>query len=91
MFSVTSAFELHLEVADQNKICLLIQKLEDINSINEFKNHGPFASVLFINASYCFYEKNTNEIDILIRSDYAGKLFTLEIKKYTEWFNSQEY
>ncbi|GFR29483.1 integrase catalytic domain-containing protein [Trichonephila clavata] len=51
--------------------------------IEEFKNCGIAALVitaLTVNENFCLYESNVNEIHGLIGADYAGKLFTGEIK-----------
>ncbi|GFQ96130.1 integrase catalytic domain-containing protein [Trichonephila clavata] len=48
--------------------------------IEEFKNCGIDLSDLMVNENFCLYESNVNEIHGLIGADYAGKLFTGEIK-----------
>ncbi|GFR32169.1 integrase catalytic domain-containing protein [Trichonephila clavata] len=48
--------------------------------IEEFKNCGIDPSDLTVNESLYLYESNVNEIHGLIGADYAGKLFTGEIK-----------
>ncbi|GFU73706.1 integrase catalytic domain-containing protein [Trichonephila clavipes] len=48
--------------------------------IEEIKNCGIAPSDLTVNENFCLYESNVNEIHGLIGADYAGKLFTGEIK-----------
>ncbi|GFQ72736.1 integrase catalytic domain-containing protein [Trichonephila clavata] len=48
--------------------------------IEEIKNYGIDLSDLTVNENFCLYESNVNEIHGLIGADYAGKLFTGEIK-----------
>ncbi|GFQ67533.1 integrase catalytic domain-containing protein [Trichonephila clavata] len=48
--------------------------------IEEIKSYGIDLSDLTVNENFCLYESNVNEIHGLIGADYAGKLFTGEIK-----------
>ncbi|GFV74388.1 integrase catalytic domain-containing protein [Trichonephila clavipes] len=65
---------------EQKTICAPIPKLESMKLIEDIKNCGIAPSNLTVNENFCLYESNVNEIHGLIGADYAGKLFTGEIK-----------
>ncbi|GFR12281.1 integrase catalytic domain-containing protein [Trichonephila clavata] len=78
--NVDNSFDCALNVMEQKTICAPIPKLENMKLIEEFKNCGIDLSDLTVNENFCLYESNVNEIHGLIGADYAGKLFTREIK-----------
>lgn len=45
---------------------------------------GIFASDICFNKKFCLYENDPNEIHLLIGADFAGRLFTGEIKQISE-------
>ncbi|GFT98859.1 uncharacterized protein TNCV_3792681 [Trichonephila clavipes] len=53
---------------------------EGLQLSEEVKNCGIAPSDLTVNENFCLYESNVKEIHGLIGADYAGKLFTGEIK-----------
>ncbi|GFR13337.1 DUF1758 domain-containing protein [Trichonephila clavata] len=78
--NVDNSFDCALNVMEQKTICAPIPKLENMKLIEEIKNYGIDLSDLTVNENFCLYESNVNEIHGLIGADYAGKLFTGEIK-----------
>ncbi|GFQ88803.1 DUF1758 domain-containing protein [Trichonephila clavata] len=78
--NVDNSFDCALNVMEQKTICSPIPKLENMKLIEEIKNYGIDLSDLTVNENFCLYESNVNEIHGLIGADYAGKLFTGEIK-----------
>ncbi|GFQ80713.1 integrase catalytic domain-containing protein [Trichonephila clavata] len=78
--NVDNSFDCALNVMEQKTIRAPIPKLENMKLIEEFKNCGINLSDLTVNENFCLYESNVNEIHGLIGADYAGKLFTGEIK-----------
>ncbi|GFQ73131.1 integrase catalytic domain-containing protein [Trichonephila clavata] len=78
--NVDNSFDCALNVMEQKTICAPIPKLENMKLIEEIKNCGIDLSDLTVNENFCLYESNVNEIHGLIGADYAGKLFTGEIK-----------
>ncbi|GFQ69453.1 DUF1758 domain-containing protein [Trichonephila clavata] len=78
--NVDNSFDCALNVMEQKTICPPIPKLENMKLIEEIKDCGIDLSDLTVNENFCLYESNVNEIHGLIGADYAGKLFTGEIK-----------
>ncbi|GFQ81743.1 integrase catalytic domain-containing protein [Trichonephila clavata] len=78
--NVDNSFDCALNVMEQKTICAPIPKLENMKLLEEIKNYGIDLSDLTVNENFCLYESNVNEIHGLIGADYAGKLFTGEIK-----------
>ncbi|GFQ65334.1 DUF1758 domain-containing protein [Trichonephila clavata] len=78
--NVDNSFGCVLNVMEQKTICTPIPKLENMKLIEEIKDCEINLSDLTVNENFGLYESTVNEIHGLIGADYAGKLFTGEIK-----------
>ncbi|GBL69061.1 hypothetical protein AVEN_106013-1 [Araneus ventricosus] len=67
---------------DQERICTPIPKLNDSELLNELKEHGIFVSDASVNESYCLFEREPNEIHILLGADVIGNLLKGEEVKH---------
>ncbi|GFU81645.1 uncharacterized protein TNCV_4927761 [Trichonephila clavipes] len=78
--NVDNSFDCAINVMEQKTISAPIPKLESMKLVEEIKNCRITPCDLTVNENFCLYESNVNEIHGLIGADYAGKLFTGEIK-----------
>ncbi|XP_071033036.1 uncharacterized protein [Parasteatoda tepidariorum] len=78
--SLDEKFSCEFDVMDQKQICAPIPKISDSNCKRELKGMGIFASDIELKGNSCLYEKNPNEIHILIGADLASTLLTGNIK-----------
>ncbi|XP_042909029.2 uncharacterized protein [Parasteatoda tepidariorum] len=54
--------------------------MNDAYCLNELKDLGIYISDTMINDRSCLYERDSGEIHLLIRADYAGKILTGKVK-----------
>ncbi|GFW52721.1 uncharacterized protein TNCV_2393011 [Trichonephila clavipes] len=59
---------------DQKRICTPIPKLKDSELINELKEYGIFVSDASVNENCCLFEREPNEIHMLLGADIIGNL-----------------
>ncbi|GFW31942.1 DUF1758 domain-containing protein [Trichonephila clavipes] len=78
--NIGKSFSLNVNVMDQEKICVPLAKFNDISSVSEMKRLGIFMSDTLINENVCLYEKDPNEVHILLGADIASEILTGEIK-----------
>ncbi|GBO33896.1 hypothetical protein AVEN_81534-1, partial [Araneus ventricosus] len=71
---VFNSYSCEIEVMDQERICTPIPKLNDSELLNELKEHGIFVSDASMSESYCLFEREPNEIHILLGADVIGNL-----------------
>lgn len=82
--NIDKSFSCELDVMDQEKICVSIPKISSSGIVNKVKQSGILVSDISINENTCMYEKDPNEIHMLIGADFAGRLFTGKIQQITE-------
>lgn len=82
--NIDKSFSCELDVMDQEKICVPIPKNSNSDIINKIKQSGIFVSDISINENTCMYQKDPNEVHMLIGADFAGRLFTGKIKQISE-------
>ncbi|XP_015914024.2 uncharacterized protein [Parasteatoda tepidariorum] len=78
-----NSFTYTLNVLEQKTIRTPIPKLDSREIMKELKGHGIYPSDVTVNETLCLFDRNANEIHGLIGADYAGDLFTGEIKNIT--------
>ncbi|GBM65990.1 hypothetical protein AVEN_152197-1 [Araneus ventricosus] len=66
----------------QERICTPFPKLNDSELLNESKEHGIFVSDASMSESYCLFEREPNEIHILLGADVIGNLLKGEEVKH---------
>ncbi|GFW83666.1 DUF5641 domain-containing protein [Trichonephila clavipes] len=59
---------------DQKRICTPIPKLKGSELINELKEYGIFVSDASVNENCCLFEREPNEIHMLLGADIIGNL-----------------
>ncbi|GFX05536.1 uncharacterized protein TNCV_3434401 [Trichonephila clavipes] len=59
---------------DQKRICTPIPKLKDSELINELKEYGIFVSDASVNENCCLFQREPNEIHMLLGADIIGNL-----------------
>ncbi|GBN21039.1 hypothetical protein AVEN_75944-1 [Araneus ventricosus] len=79
---VFNSYSCEIEVMDQERICTPIRKLSDSELLNELKEHGIFVSDASMSESYCLFEREPNEIHILLGADVIGNLLKGEEVKH---------
>ncbi|GFU39668.1 integrase catalytic domain-containing protein [Trichonephila clavipes] len=78
--NIDKSFSLDVNVMDQEKICVPLAKFNDISSVSEMKRLGILMCDTSINENVCLYEKDPNEVHILLGADIASEILTGEIK-----------
>ncbi|GFX86110.1 DUF1758 domain-containing protein [Trichonephila clavipes] len=71
---VFNSYFCEVEVMDQKRICTPIPKLKDSELINELKECGIFVSDASVNENCCLFEREPNEIHMLLGADIIGNL-----------------
>ncbi|GFV25023.1 uncharacterized protein TNCV_884891 [Trichonephila clavipes] len=71
---VFNSYFCEVEVMDQKRICTPIPKLKDSELINELKEYGIFVSDASVNENCCLFEREPNEIHMLLGADIIGNL-----------------
>ncbi|GFS36916.1 integrase catalytic domain-containing protein [Nephila pilipes] len=79
--NIDKSFACELDVMDQEKIYISTLKNNNSVVINKIKQPGILISDLSITENTCMYEKDPNEIQMLVGVDFAGGLFTGKIKQ----------
>ncbi|GBN99637.1 hypothetical protein AVEN_179941-1 [Araneus ventricosus] len=79
---VFNSYSCEIEVMDQERICTPIPKLNDSELLNELKEHGIFVSDASMSESYCQFEREPNEIHMLLGADVIGNLLKGEEVKH---------
>ncbi|GBO24217.1 hypothetical protein AVEN_72225-1 [Araneus ventricosus] len=67
---------------DQERICTPIPKLKDSELLNELKVNGIFVGDASMCESYCLFEREPNEIHMLLGADVIGDLLKGEEVKH---------
>ncbi|GBM86656.1 hypothetical protein AVEN_71852-1 [Araneus ventricosus] len=79
---VFNSHSCEIEVMDQERICTPIAKLKDSELLNELKEHGIFVGDASMCESYCLFEREPNEIHMLLGADVIGNLLKGEEVKH---------
>ncbi|KAF8776764.1 hypothetical protein HNY73_013711 [Argiope bruennichi] len=82
--SLDRNFDFTLEVNDQKNICLGISRITDHRILKKLEQLDIFISDSTVNNKHCIFDKNVDEIHILLGADIIGKLFTGEIKQVSK-------
>jgi hypothetical protein len=72
--------EIKIDVMEQEKICATVPKIKNVNCIKQLKDKNIFLSDICSKSRNCLYERDANEIHILLGADVVGKLFTGNIE-----------
>ncbi|GFX67684.1 integrase catalytic domain-containing protein [Trichonephila clavipes] len=70
---VFNSYFCEVEVMDQKRICTPIPKLKDSELINELKEYGIFVSDASVNENCCLFEREPNEIHMLLGGRHNRK------------------
>ncbi|GFT65524.1 uncharacterized protein TNCV_649251 [Trichonephila clavipes] len=79
---VFNSYFCEVEVMDQKRICTPIPKLKDSELINDLKGYGIFISDASVNENYCLFEREPNEIHMLLEADIIGNLLIRDEVKH---------